>query len=45
MFQQGIQYERFYEPQLELRRCHDWLCIATISATFMLPVTILILMS
>ena len=43
MFRQGIQYERFYEPQFELRSCHDWLCIATVSATVLLPVTLILL--
>jgi hypothetical protein len=44
MFRQGIQYERFYEQPLELRNCHDKLCMATILATVLLPVTLIFLM-
>ena len=41
MFQQGIQYERFYGPQLEpleLRRQRNWLPVTILLAlTVLLP--------
>ena len=41
MFRSGIHYERFYEPELELRRSNDKLTIALIFTFTLVPVVLL----